>query len=152
MRYLIALGSSVGDRQRILDTGINLISKLGRVEAISKVLETEPAGGVAKNRFFNAAMILSTTLDPHTLMENLLKIETSMGRIRGTKWDDRMIDLDIILDDGESILDTPGLKLPHPLAHERWFVLKPSSEIAPSWIHPIFNQSIQSLLEKLETP
>jgi len=150
INYLIALGSSVGERELNIQNAVTRLAEYGIVTSLSNLLDTPPAGEVAQNRFLNAAAILSTDASPQHLMEGLLKIEKILGRVRGTKWEDRIIDLDIIMDDRQSKICKTNLILPHPLAHERIFVLKPSVEVAPHWIHPILQKSLANILDDLE--
>ena len=68
-------------------------------------------------------------------MDALLRVEAAFGRERGAANDPRTLDLDLIAY-GRTVVDEPGLTLPHPRAHERRFVMGPLSEVAPDWIHP----------------
>ena len=79
-------------------------------------------------------------------------IEEQMGRIHNTDLDgysDRVIDIDILLYDNLIINDEPNLIIPHSKMHERDFVLKPLSEIAPHVIHPVLNKTILHLLKTI---
>jgi 2-amino-4-hydroxy-6-hydroxymethyldihydropteridine diphosphokinase len=69
-----------------------------------------------------------------------------MGRIRGERWGPRLIDLDLLLYNGE-IITGPDLTVPHPEMHRRAFVLAPLAEIAPEARHPVLNKTIRELLE-----
>jgi 2-amino-4-hydroxy-6-hydroxymethyldihydropteridine diphosphokinase len=93
--------------------------------------ETKPWGFESPNDFINAAVCVSTELAPHQLMEALQQIERDMGRNSKTvdgEYCDRIIDIDILLYD-DLIVNEPDLKIPHPLMHERDFVMKPLNEI-----------------------
>ena len=59
----------------------------------------------------------------------------------------RPIDIDLIFYD-HLVIDTPDLTLPHPRMHLRRFVLEPLCDIAPDYIHPIFNKSLTELLDE----
>jgi 2-amino-4-hydroxy-6-hydroxymethyldihydropteridine diphosphokinase len=127
----IGLGSNLGDRQQHLRTALGLIARINSttVKKVSSFHVTAPVGKIDQPDFLNAVALLYTTLTPHKLLSELLKIETKMGRIRTEKWGPRTIDLDILLFDDLRI-DTPDLTIPHPRMHERKFVLDPLKEIA----------------------
>lgn len=148
--FLIALGSSLGNRIENIQLAIQRISELGTIEASSKMIETNPEGGIAQNRFMNSAVILTTDLTASALMLRLLQIEADLGRTRsGLTWADRVIDIDLILEKTGEIINSEILDLPHPRFHERSFVLIPAAEIAPYWIHPKLKYSILELKQNL---
>lgn len=124
-----------------------LAERVGDVLALSGFYETEPWGFQSDNTFLNAALRLETTLSPLELLKATQQIELEMGRTLKSNgaYHDRIIDIDILLYD-DLILQTPELTLPHPLMHERPFVMEPLAEIAPNVIHPVFNKSVISLM------
>jgi 2-amino-4-hydroxy-6-hydroxymethyldihydropteridine diphosphokinase len=152
----IALGSNLsstfGDREANLREAIARIHHLGEVQAVSGLYDTEPVGFLDQPRFLNAALLLRTDLEPEPLMQCLLEIERSMGRIRGgeaaLEKGPRLIDLDLLLY-GDKVLTTDDLTLPHPEMHTRRFVLEPLAEIAPDWIHPQLGLTVQEMLRRL---
>ncbi|MGA0600584.1 2-amino-4-hydroxy-6-hydroxymethyldihydropteridine diphosphokinase [Caulobacter sp. KR2-114] len=85
--------------------------------------------------YLNGVVLVETTLSPDGLMRELLAIERQFGRRRDQPNDPRTLDLDLIAY-GRMHLESPGLTLPHPRAHERRFVMGPLAEIAPDWVHP----------------
>jgi 2-amino-4-hydroxy-6-hydroxymethyldihydropteridine diphosphokinase len=121
-----------------------------RLLASSNVYDTTPQGGVAEHRFLNAAVQLQTTLEPETLLDVLQSVETSLGRTRNQRWEDRTMDLDLVLW-GERIIQTPRLVVPHPELHRRHFVLAPAVDLAPQAHHPLEHQSLRQLLDRLPT-
>jgi len=147
----IALGSNLGDREENLRTAIDHISKLDSVEVtrVSSFLENAAIGsGDDAPPFLNAALEASTTVAAHPLLHQLLDIEKKMGRVRRTRWEPRVIDLDLVLY-GNHIISSQELIVPHPLMHERRFVLAPLAEIAPEAVHPMLQMTMRGLLEDL---
>ena len=133
MKCFLSLGTNLGNKQENLQIAIQYIAeKIGKIIAQSSVMETDPWGFVSENTFLNMVIKVETSLSPLEILKETQKIEKLMGRTQKTQqaYQDRIIDIDIILYD-DIILDTPELKLPHPLLHERDFVLKPLCEIAP---------------------
>jgi 2-amino-4-hydroxy-6-hydroxymethyldihydropteridine diphosphokinase len=141
----IALGSNLGDRRGHLTWAFDRLADLLSHVRVSSILETE-AAGVPDDQppYVNAAAVGETTLGPHQLLDALLDLERTRGRVR-TGWRSaRTLDLDLILY-GDAILDEPGLRVPHPRFRERAFVLQPLAEIAPDWVDPETRLSIQEL-------
>ncbi|MEA5256452.1 2-amino-4-hydroxy-6-hydroxymethyldihydropteridine diphosphokinase [Arcicella aquatica] len=142
--YLL-LGSNLGNREEILENAIKLIgNRVGLVLKRSKFYETAPWGVDNQPNYLNIAIAVTTTLNPNELLIETQQIEETLGRIRLEKWGARLIDIDIIFY-GEQIINEPTLVIPHPLMHDRNFVLVPLEEIAPDFIHPIFHKSITTL-------
>ena len=101
----------------------------------------------AKTWFGNSVIEIETELLPAELLKRLKQIEEEMGRkrVKGKRWGSRIIDLDILFFDNETI-DKRNLKVPHPRLAGRRFVLVPLSELAPQLIHPALNLSVSELL------
>ncbi len=78
----------------------------------------------------------------------MLSVERSLGRQRREKWEPRPIDLDLLLYDND-VINTDSLAVPHPLMHQRRFVLEPLAEIAADVVHPLFQKNISTLLAGL---
>ncbi len=145
--YLL-LGSNLGNRLSYLDQTKELIGKhCGNISLQSSVYETAAWGITAQPSFYNQVIVLQTTLLPETLMQKLLDIEESMGRIRTVKYGPRTIDIDIQLIDNLTN-NTPLLILPHPFLQERRFALLPLSEVAPQLMHPILHKTMLDLLNE----
>ncbi|HEV7475993.1 MAG TPA: 2-amino-4-hydroxy-6-hydroxymethyldihydropteridine diphosphokinase [Pyrinomonadaceae bacterium] len=147
----IGLGSNLGDRAANLLLGIRGIIESGiEVTRLSQIYETEPVETFAQPPFLNMVIELSGTLPPpRELMECLLRIEQSLGRIRDQEKGPRTIDLDLLLY-GNEVSDSPFLTLPHPRLEHRRFVLVPLAQLALNLKHPILRRTIGELLQ--ETP
>ena len=144
----LALGTNIGNKRRNMITAAALLAeRVGDVLALSGFYETEPWGFQSENTFLNAALQLDTSLSPLELLKETQEIEIEMGRTQKSNgaYHDRIIDIDILLYDN-LVLQTPELTLPHPLMHERLFVMEPLAEIAPNVIHPVFKKPVISLL------
>lgn len=127
----IGLGSNLGDRALHIETAICLLQETGTVILrCSKIIETDPVGGPAQNKFLNGVVKIETPLTPVELLSQCQKIEQRLGRVRDIHHGPRTIDLDILLYD-QLVVDTPLLKIPHPRMLERSFVLEPLKEIEP---------------------
>ncbi len=151
---IVALGTSLGQRRRLLGQAVTALAQTPgiRLVAWSDIYDTTPMGGVAKHRFLNAAVQIQTTLEPEPLLDVLQSVETSLGRTRDQRWEDRTMDLDLVLW-GHRIIETPRLLVPHPELHRRRFVLAPAVDLAPLAHHPLQHQTLIQLLEALpDTP
>ncbi|MCP4578855.1 MAG: 2-amino-4-hydroxy-6-hydroxymethyldihydropteridine diphosphokinase [Deltaproteobacteria bacterium] len=142
----IGVGSNIGHK---IDNCKKAIFLMGRLEGCSVRLQspfyrTEPVGVEGQDTFVNGVVCVDTDLSAASLLKQLLKIETDMGRVRLKKWDARVIDLDILLF-GDCVINKPDLIVPHPLMHLRRFVLTPLLKIAPDLIHPVLCRSIREL-------
>ena len=133
MILYLGLGANLGEREKTLRRAIELVKKIPAVKLlrVSSFYETEPWGVTNQPKFLNAAIKISTDLEPLDLLDALQRIELELGRIRRERWGARTIDLDILLIDGREI-STPRLTVPHPLLFERDFALVPLMEIFPT--------------------
>ena len=128
----LSLGSNLGDRKQLLHTAINEIAeRVGRIEAISSCIETEPVGFDSVHLFLNMAVRVTTELNPYELLKVLKQLERDLGRTRkshdGVHYD-RTIDIDILLYDNLEV-NSEELQIPHPRMWERDFVIRPLKEI-----------------------
>ncbi len=144
--YLLT-GSNLGRRELMLSEALRLIrKKVGRIEKRSLVYETEPWGFEDHRPFLNQALKVQTHLTPGKLLSAVLQIELVLGRIRQPdQYISRVIDIDILFYDA-IIMAEKHLTIPHPLLHQRRFVLQPLAEIVPTMLHPVFNVPVMELL------
>ena len=144
----LSLGSNLGDKKQNLLQARELIEKqAGSLLKVSKIYQSEAWGYSSSNDFYNCCLSGLTHMEPLELLEILMKIETSLGRIRkGGGYSDRLIDIDLLFY-GDIILEHPRLILPHPAIATRRFVLLPLTEIAAELVHPVSGLSIKEMLE-----
>jgi len=130
----IGIGTNLGNKTKNLKQAINLLEeRVGKCCKISSFYASKPFGFDSENDFLNAVVEVETCLLPFELLRETQKIEYEIGRTKKSAngiYQDRIIDIDILLYDNE-IIDTPELKIPHPHIAERDFVLIPLKEIAP---------------------
>lgn len=153
MTVLIGIGSNLGARQKNCEQVVAQLKNHPQIRLlkISCWYETKAVclPGETQPDFINGVVEVETTLPPEALHQELKKIEWEMGREPNPKkWQPRIIDLDLLFC-GDQILETPTLKIPHPLAHERLFVLEPLHEIAPNFVHPILKNTVARLYQDL---
>lgn len=149
--YLL-LGSNLGEKASFLAGARKLISEnIGPISLKSSLYCTEPWGMSNAPAFLNQVLWVKTALMPHQTLEQMLEIESGLGRKRTELNQDRTLDIDLLYFENQIIHDK-WLTIPHPRISERMFVLKPLVEIAPDFIHPILRLTNQQLLEKCTDP
>lgn len=148
-QIILSLGSNQGDRTSLLQQSIELIHKsVGTVIRISPIYET-PSWGFDSDAFYNCALLIHTSLPAKTVLENTLKIEEQLGRVRSLSenYSARTMDIDLITFNEEQI-ESDFLTVPHRLLHERRFVLQPIVDLQVEWVHPVFKKSFVELLRE----
>jgi len=153
MRAVLALGSNLGDRGATIVQAVTRLAQADGVEvtAASTLVETvalTPSGPDASApSYLNGVVLIETTLQPERLLELANSIETDLGRVRGERWADRTLDIDLV--DVEGIaLESERLTLPHPRAAERSFVLAPWLEVDADAV--LNGSRVSDLLARLE--
>ena len=134
----LGLGSNVGDRLGHLRAAVDGLAEHGvGVEAISSVYATEPVGEILDQPdFLNAAVRVTTDLDPEPLLDACKAIEVEQGRMfGGPRHGPRPLDVDLLLL-GSVELRSERLTLPHPQVTARRFVLVPLLELDPELALP----------------
>ncbi len=145
----LSLGSNLGNRHINLQKGLFLLQRqAGELLKISPVYEN-PAIGFDSSDFLNICVALNTKLNPKELLNAVTGIELVLGRERnlGKGYEARSLDIDIVYYSYE-IINTSALTIPHPEMHKRRFVLRPLSDIAPQFYHPILKKDTRNLLQE----
>ncbi|MBF0352152.1 MAG: 2-amino-4-hydroxy-6-hydroxymethyldihydropteridine diphosphokinase [SAR324 cluster bacterium] len=145
INVFIGLGSNLGDRRTHLEQAITLLSRSAiQIEQVSSIYESKPYMGMKQPDYYNLVVRASTTFSPELLLQQCLKVESQMGRVRTYKWAPRIVDIDILLY-GNQIWNSDNLNIPHPDFQNRGFVMAPLNEISPDWIDPVTGQSLGQL-------
>ncbi|MGV8905248.1 MAG: 2-amino-4-hydroxy-6-hydroxymethyldihydropteridine diphosphokinase [Acetobacterium sp.] len=150
-RAFVGFGTNMGDKLKNIEAAIASLKTTDGLIIVnqSTIIETEPWGYEDQDVFLNGVLEIKTYLPPCELMTRLLAIEEEMKRERTIHWGPRTLDLDIIFYD-DLISDDPQVILPHPRAHERGFVMKPMTEIAPYFIHPVLRKNMIEISKNLK--
>jgi 2-amino-4-hydroxy-6-hydroxymethyldihydropteridine diphosphokinase len=159
----LSLGSNLGDRLAVLRSAIERLQADGlALMATSPLYESEPweeePGQTESERpwYLNCVVAAETTLPPRPLLERLQAIEAALGRTRvpeltpeARRFSPRTLDIDILFYDDAVISAPDDLHIPHLLAAERAFVLRPLADIAPDLTHPTLYRRVRELLDDL---
>ena len=145
----LSMGSNMGNRMEYLRFGINELKKELNLLALSSIYETEPWGYSDDTAYLNLVAWFNTRLHVHELMNFCQNIERNAGRILKevpleSDYQARTLDIDVLFYDREIIQET-NLEIPHPRLHLRNFVLVPFAEINGSFVHPVFNKTMDEL-------
>ena len=149
IRLYILLGGNLGDKSRIFSEARDKLEKrLGEINSLSAVYETEPWGFESSDLFWNQVLEFKTILSPEEVLWQTQQTEIELGRIsKSNQYDSRIIDVDILFY-GDQVISQPNLISPHPRIQERKFALIPLCEIAPYLLHPVFRKNMIRLLEE----
>jgi 2-amino-4-hydroxy-6-hydroxymethyldihydropteridine diphosphokinase len=149
--YLL-LGSNLGDRKLLLAQAVNLLA-LGGCQIVKKssIYESEPWGISQQPNFLNQVIEIEYMASPSDLLSLITDTERLMGRKRVVKWQQRIIDIDILYFSDKQVY-TSDLIIPHVAIAERRFTLVPLNEIAPEFIHPGLKYSQRELLKRCADP
>ena len=154
----LGLGANLGKRIKTLKEATKKLEARPEISvtARSPYYETAPQGGPPQPLYVNAVLGIETGLSPEELLKVAHEVEDSLGRDRNNskeeRWGPRTIDIDILLYD-DLIVEDEHLTIPHPMMHERRFVLEPLVDISPASMHPTLGKTASQLLEIIkETP
>jgi len=145
--YLL-IGSNMGDRLKYLAAAVEKIrAAIGPVITESSICETE-SWGFEGDDFLNQCLMIESVLEPQAVMEEIIRIENNLGRVRTRiGYENRTIDIDILFYNNE-VINTPDLVIPQKDLENRRFVLEPLSEIASGMVHPVIGHEIHILLSQ----
>lgn len=143
----IGFGANVGDRQATIFRALAALKTTPQMclRKVSSLYETEAVGYIEQDDFLNGVVEIVTFLTPFVLLQNVQRIEQSLGRKRDFRWGPRTIDLDILLFD-DLVIESKELIIPHQELHNRRFVLQPLAEIAADLRVPRFEKKVTDLL------
>lgn len=147
----IALGGNLGDVKKTFQTACDALKETCKIMSISKLYQT-PALTIPNSApqpdYWNAAIHVHTQLAPSALLAELHVIEAMHDRKRIERWGSRTLDLDLIAYEN-TISTQVDLKLPHPEAQSRLFVLQPLMDITPFWVHPVTGENLSTMITNL---
>lgn len=150
--YYISVGSNIGNRRQFIDDAYHALSIHPEVHSItsSTIIETEPWGYTEQDVFLNAVWCVSSSLEPHDLLDVLQSLECEAQRKRDIHWGPRTLDLDIVYalsDDGACMyINDARLVIPHPYFWDRLFVLEPLMELDKT-----FTYNGESIGDRIQT-
>ena len=149
----IGLGTNLGHRIQNLENALKAMEDYGcSIKAVSHIYESEPWGFESKHTFFNQSIVVETNHSAVELLKILKEIEMNSGRkYKKGEYIDRIIDLDILFYE-DKVIQSDSLIIPHPLLHERLFVLYPLAEISPGKKHPVSGKTVSELLNDCIDP
>jgi 2-amino-4-hydroxy-6-hydroxymethyldihydropteridine diphosphokinase len=135
LRAVVGFGANLGDRLAMMRAAVRELARAAHVDRTSHVYATAPVGGGPQPDFLNAAALVRYEGTPEQLLDVLLAIEVSLGRVRREKWGPRTIDLDLLWSDGV-FFESARLTVPHPQLPLRAFAVVPLLELVPEAIDP----------------
>ncbi|MED5283794.1 MAG: 2-amino-4-hydroxy-6-hydroxymethyldihydropteridine diphosphokinase [Chloroflexota bacterium] len=146
-KVYLSVGTNLGNRENNISNCIDYLEKISEIKNISKIYETVPYKvQIEQDDFLNLALEINFSESAENLLIEINKIEKELGRVRSSiRNEPREIDIDIIFF-GNQIINKKDLVVPHPRFRERLFVLEPLNDIAPNFLDPITNKTINQLL------
>lgn len=149
MEYVLSVGTNLGDRKKNIENAVKALNLLPETEVlqISAVYETEPVGYEKQDDFYNAVLKVKSKLQPQAMLGACLGIEAALGRVREIRFGPRIVDLDVIFAENQTI-ESENLIVPHPRYKERRFVLEPLLDLFQDGV--VYGTDIKPFIEKIE--
>lgn len=150
-QVFLGIGGNLGNKQaNFHKVYTHIQNELGNIVLKSSVYETPPWGFASDVPFWNQVLCVETDFNPFEILKRIENIDAAFGRERsGNGYSSREMDIDILYFD-DNIINTENLTIPHPLLHNRLFVLVPLAEIAPDFVHPVLKLSSLKMLNNCE--
>ncbi len=148
VNVILGLGSNIYPKSKNLRDAVRMLSNHAKIIQVSSIYKSISLLRDSQDDYFNIVLSINTDLDPNTLLKLIKSIEKTLGRADAEKWSSRIIDIDI-LDYNKEIIQLEDLSIPHSEMHKRSFVLYPLKEIVPNYLHPVFQKSVDTLLNEL---
>ena len=150
-RAYVGVGSNLGDRRSYIREAMDKMKAFPGIRSFrsAAIQETEPVGYTDQGKFLNTVWEFETWYSPARLLSLMFTLENEAGRKRDVRWGPRTLDLDLLLYD-DLVTSDPELVIPHPLMHERAFVLEPLCELSPYGVHPLYQRRFRDLLAALK--
>ena len=147
-QVFLGIGGNLGNKRENFKRAHSFIeNELGKILQTSSVYETPPWGFRAKESFWNQVLLIETDYSPEVVLKKIHDIEEQFGRKRDAKnYASRKMDIDILYYD-DIFQEEKNLIIPHPLLHQRKFVLVPLTEIAPQFKHPLLRLTSIQMME-----
>lgn len=149
MRYVLSLGTNIGDRKNNLLSAVKSLELIPETKVLdcSSIYETEPVGYAQQDDFYNIALLLESKFEPNEMLGICMGLEAGFNRVREFKNGPRILDVDVIFCEDKKI-NTKNLTVPHPRYFERRFVLEPMLELFP--VGEFFGIDFKKFIDKID--
>lgn len=149
MRYVLSLGTNIGDRKNNLLSAVKSLELIPETKVLdcSSIYETEPVGYAQQDDFYNIALLLESKFEPNEMLGICMGLEAGFNRVREFKNGPRILDVDVIFCEDKKI-NTKNLTVPHPRYFERRFVLEPMLELFPDG--EFFGIDFKNFIDKID--
>ena len=147
----VGLGANLGNPRETFEKALVLVAGFAEVVAVSRLYRSSPLGFSDQPDFVNAVAKVITALPPQDFLRKLRIVENTLGKKVIRENGPRVIDLDLLMH-GNQVIDTKGLKIPHPGIPDRDFVLAPLIDLAPDFRHPVTGKSFRRMIAELKEP